>query len=115
MGNVNRNVKVLKFGPGNRTQKWSVHFKTLMECPQDLSLWAKILTKSPKKIILIIPGNPGLSAFYEDFMVSLKNKIPEDYSIWTIAHGGHEKPPPDHNLTLPSIPENPGLFNLQAQ
>ena len=47
--NVNRNVKALKFEPGNRTQKWSVHFKILMECPQDLSLWAKILTKSPRK------------------------------------------------------------------
>ena len=46
-------------------------------------------------------------------MVSLKNKIPEDYAIWTIAHGGHEKPPPDQ--TLPSISENPHLFNLQAQ
>ena len=45
-------------------------------------------------------------------MVSLKNQIDENYSIWTIAHSGQEVPP---DSMLPKISENPKLFDLKAQ
>ena len=57
-------------------------------------------------------GNPGIASFYEDFMVSLKDQVDENYSIWTIAHSGQEVPP---DSTLPKISENPNLFDLKAQ
>jgi len=66
----------------------------------------------PKKIILIIPGNPGLASYYEDFMLSLKPKLPDEYSIWTLGHGGHDIPENAENF--PSFSDHAELFNLES-
>jgi len=66
----------------------------------------------PKKIILIIPGNPGLASYYEDFMLSLKSKLPDEYSIWTLGHGGHDIPKGGENI--PSLSDHGELFNLES-
>ena len=45
-------------------------------------------------------------------MLSLKSKLPEEYSIWALGHGGHDIPKdyPDY----PKVSENPTLFNLEG-
>ena len=106
----------------------------IQNIPTKLITLGQNVSQKPKKIILIIPGehksninakipkcildiifplgNPGIASFYEDFMVSLKDQIDENYSIWTIAHSGQEVPP---DSMLPKISENPKLFDLKAQ
>jgi len=41
-----------------------------------------------KDIIVVVPGNPGVTAYYVDFLDALYRdlKIP----IWLIGHAGHE-------------------------
>ena len=41
-----------------------------------------------KKLLLVIPGNPGLASFYEDFMLGIhkETKLP----TWCISHAGHQ-------------------------
>lgn len=67
----------------------------------------------PKKIILIIPGNPGLASYYEDFMLSLKARLPDEYSIWTLGHGGHDIPENVENFPCFSV-HYAELFNLES-
>ena len=45
-------------------------------------------------------------------MLSLKSKLPDEYSIWTLGHGGHDISKDDPNI--PSLSENGELFNLEA-
>ena len=61
---------------------------------------------------LLISGNPGLASYYEDFMLSLKPKLPDEYSIWTLGHGGHDIPENIENF--PSFSDNAELFNLES-
>ena len=61
---------------------------------------------------LLISGNPGLASYYEDFMLSLKPKLPDEYSIWTLGHGGHDIPENAENF--PSFSDHAELFNLES-
>ena len=61
---------------------------------------------------LLISGNPGLASYYEDFMLSLKPKLPDEYSIWTLGHGGHDIPENAENF--PSFSDHADLFNLES-
>ncbi|XP_023321164.1 lipid droplet-associated hydrolase isoform X2 [Eurytemora carolleeae] len=46
-----------------------------------------------KEMFLIIPGNPGLAGFYQEFMKSLHGKVGNpDLSIWALSHAGHHRP-----------------------
>ena len=62
--------------------------------------------------LVLFLGNPGLASYYEDFMMSLKSKLPDEYSIWTLGHGGHDIPKDYENF--PKLSENRNLFSLEA-
>lgn len=53
-----------------------------------------------------------MASYYEDFMTSLKSKLPEDYSIWALGHGGHDIP--ENVKNYPELSENEHLFDLEA-
>ena len=53
-----------------------------------------------------------MASYYEDFMLSLKPKLPDEYSIWTLGHGGHDIPENAENV--PSFSDHAELFNLES-
>jgi len=87
-------------------------FVSLNGLPAKLITLGEGIEAKPKKLILIIPGNPGLASYYEDFMLSLKSRLPDEYSIWTLGHGGHDIPKNAKNF--PSLADHEELFNLEA-
>ncbi|XP_043290067.1 lipid droplet-associated hydrolase isoform X2 [Venturia canescens] len=46
-----------------------------------------------KDLVLVIPGNPGIPSFYEDFAKALKSKLPSETPVWVVGHAGHVQPP----------------------
>ena len=107
------------------------NFVTINKVPTKVITLGSKIEENPPKLIIVIPGkcynfhkrkdivfcssfsllgNPGSTGFYIDFMHYLKNEKPS-YSIWTIAHAGHENP---KGSSLPDLNENPDLFSLQA-
>ena len=46
----------------------------------------------PKRLVLIIPGNPGLAGYYETFMGSLHGRMGGEVPVWAIGHAGHDIP-----------------------
>jgi len=53
-----------------------------------------------KNIYIIIPGNPGLAGFYQEFMETIYSSSSDpDLSIWAISHAGHHTQNPS---TLPT-------------
>ena len=57
-----------------------------------------------KQLILIIPGNPGLASYYEDFMQKLHHDL-KGVPVWTVAHAGHEVPS-NNDTQLPPLKGN---------
>lgn len=64
-------------------------------------------------IILVIPGNPGITGFYKMFMLALHNYT--KYPVWTLSHAGHELFPGTSNKDLQSFKQNQNVFGLQGQ
>jgi len=49
------------------------------------------------RVILIVPGNPGLASFYEEFMLVLQKELSDEaLSIWAVSHIGHEQKSPPY-------------------
>ncbi|KAI9500309.1 hypothetical protein BX070DRAFT_196021 [Coemansia spiralis] len=46
---------------------------------------------SPRAVMLLIPGNPGLIDFYIDFCNALHTKFPQDLDIVGVSHLGHTR------------------------
>ena len=46
----------------------------------------------PKRLVLIIPGNPGLAGYYETFMGSLHGRMGGEVPVWAVGHAGHDIP-----------------------
>jgi len=66
----------------------------------------------PKTIILMIPGNPGVIKYYEEFMRCIFNAFEGRCPVWGISHGGHSKGPPTNNTLVSG---NVSLDNLEGQ
>ncbi|EEB13331.1 conserved hypothetical protein [Pediculus humanus corporis] len=92
-------------------------FVTINRVPLRIDSWggympSKIeakLQEKPNELILVIPGNPGVTKFYEKFLNHLYELTKKP--IWIMSHGGHDK----INSKLPSLKENKFLYNLQGQ
>ncbi|CAG5126813.1 unnamed protein product [Candidula unifasciata] len=66
-------------------------------------------------LMLIIPGNPGVPHFYEDFMQELYRHGRERIPVWTLGHAGHIKPPGGTMSLSDVYSTEENLFGLQAQ
>ncbi|XP_027732827.1 lipid droplet-associated hydrolase-like [Vombatus ursinus] len=48
---------------------------------------------SPKLLVLVITGNPGIPAFYAGFVTALYLNLQKRYPVWVISHAGHVSAP----------------------
>lgn len=62
-------------------------------------------------LILIIPGNPGIMGYYEDFMSTLHFCSGSTIPVWGVSHAGHVKIPHDKQTEAPA--HDP--FSFQGQ
>lgn len=70
-------------------------------------------TSEDEHIILIIPGNPGITGFYKIFTLALHNYT--KYPVWILSHAGHELPPGTASEEIPSFKCNQNIYGLQGQ
>lgn len=68
-----------------------------------------------KNVVIIIPGNPGIPQFYEDFMKSLSSKLPSETPVWSVGHAGHVQPPKGLEIAMPANEEWNKYYGLTAQ
>ncbi|EFA08623.1 lipid droplet-associated hydrolase [Tribolium castaneum] len=66
-----------------------------------------------RDIILVIPGNPGLTGFYKMFMHTLNEKT--GFPVWIVGHAGHELPKKNSLFSVQPLQGNEGLFGLRGQ
>lgn len=67
-----------------------------------------------KDIVLVIPGNPGIPAFYTGFIKALKSRLPTETPVWVMGHAGHVLGPRPGNFMFEENPRDPA-FTLQGQ
>lgn len=63
----------------------------------------------PSELILVVPGNPGITKFYDKFIYELHERTKKP--VWLVSHGGHDKT----NKKFPKLESNKNLYNLQGQ
>lgn len=77
--------------------------------------WGKDLDELKKcgeeDLIVVIPGNPGITRFYTMFLQTVYEQVP--YPIVIIGHAGHE--PPANEDLIPPLKGNECLYGLQGQ
>lgn len=68
-----------------------------------------------KDIVVVISGNPGIAAFYEGFIKTLKSRLPSEIPVWVIGHAGHVQPPNNLAITMPNDSTWHEHYSLTAQ
>ncbi|XP_015589159.1 lipid droplet-associated hydrolase [Cephus cinctus] len=68
-----------------------------------------------KDIVIVIPGNPGVPAFYEGFIKSLKTKLPTETPVWIVGHAGHVLPPKHLQISIPDTSTGKHFYDLKGQ
>ncbi|KAF7286822.1 hypothetical protein GWI33_003879 [Rhynchophorus ferrugineus] len=73
--------------------------------------WIEESAGSTNKIIILIPGNPGITHFYQKFAKTLyeRSEIP----VWCVGHAGHNFS--DRSVTFPKFDDNKHLYGLSGQ
>ncbi|KAI8907410.1 hypothetical protein EDD86DRAFT_219455 [Gorgonomyces haynaldii] len=59
-----------------------------------------IENRNPSKTLLFVPGNPGLSQYYHDYLLELDKLTNHSLQIYCISQAGHDHRPTKHPLTL---------------
>lgn len=65
-----------------------------------------------KDIVICIPGNPGLTKVYSEFLQTVHEQV--GYPVWIIGHAGHELPN-DVKSEIPPLEANEKIYGLQGQ
>ncbi|XP_050460389.1 lipid droplet-associated hydrolase [Cataglyphis hispanica] len=73
------------------------------------------LPQSSKHVVLVIPGNPGVPRFYEEFIKALYSRLTLDTPVWIIGHAGHVQPPDNLEIAMPSDEKWAECYSLNAQ
>ncbi|XP_066540366.1 lipid droplet-associated hydrolase isoform X2 [Hoplias malabaricus] len=82
---------------------------------RDLHAAAKT-PNTPKVLILVIPGNPGVVGFYKTFMWTLYQAFNRRYPVWSVSHAGHCTPPDTMDLVEDAAAmEAKDVFGLNGQ
>lgn len=69
----------------------------------------------PQTLMLLIPGNPGVPYYYEDFMKELYDHCDGQVPVWAIGQAGHVRPPGESLTISDIVSTNDCLFGLEAQ
>lgn len=75
----------------------------------------RLPTDAKQVLMLIIPGNPGVPYFYEDFMQELYSHCDGQVPVWTIGHAGHVRPPGAQLKASDIYATDEDIFGLEAQ
>lgn len=59
--------------------------------PTELLTLGSSIDENPKDIILIIPGNPGVTSYYKTFMQTVYSQMEGSHAVWALSHAGHCK------------------------
>ena len=73
-----------------------------------------IAAEGKQDIVIIITGNPGVPAFYQEFAQTVQSKLPTEVPIWVIGHTGHTKPPPNLPDSYPDTKTSRNLYDLKG-
>lgn len=65
-----------------------------------------------KDVVIIIPGNPGVTTFYDRFAKTIHDQL--GYPVWCIGHAGHNIPQ-EEVTPFPKLALNPDLYGLKGQ
>uniref|UniRef100_A0A1L8DBY4 Lipid droplet-associated hydrolase n=1 Tax=Nyssomyia neivai TaxID=330878 RepID=A0A1L8DBY4_9DIPT len=68
-----------------------------------------------KKVIVLVPGNPGFKAFYDEFASEVYDNLGQKIPIIQTGHLGQERLSRHYDSNLPPIEGNEHLYNLDAQ
>lgn len=68
---------------------------------------------APPDIVVCIPGNPGVTEFYIEFLQTLHEQL--RFPVWIIGHAGHESPSKDSVRKMPPLKGNGQLYDLEGQ
>lgn len=68
-----------------------------------------------RDIVIVITGNPGIPAFYEEFIETVNSKLPTEVPVWVIGHAGHTRPPDNALLDVPDTRNHRNLYDLKGQ
>lgn len=89
--------------PGLLCRAGSVKMAAANDCPEPGKLYKEVITldgvrtvlskilpqrKINKHVIVVIPGNPGLIEFYDDFVTSLFDALQGQLPVFGISHTG---------------------------
>lgn len=74
--------------------------------------WIEESSGTTNKVIILIPGNPGMVGFYKDFAKLLYEKT--EIPVWCLSHAGHNFADKS-TVTMPSFQENQHLYGLEGQ
>lgn len=67
-----------------------------------------------KDLVLVIPGNPGISGFYKKFIKYVKLQLPTEVPVWVVGYAGHVQPP-KHLAFSSNETSQDNLYNLNGQ
>ncbi|XP_041361090.1 lipid droplet-associated hydrolase-like [Gigantopelta aegis] len=66
-------------------------------------------------IFLVIPGNPGIIEYYEEFLRVLYFNTGSRIPVWGISHAGHVSVPKSASGFSEILKDPPGVFSLGGQ
>lgn len=81
-------------------------------CVRTWGRWIEETGRPNEDIIIMFPGNPGLTGYYELFLEKLHNKL--GYTCWIIGHAGHEESS-NKLFEVPPLKGNEESFTVEAQ
>ena len=70
-------------------------------------------SEQPQDLILVIPGNPGVTGFYKMFMHTLHEKT--GFPVWIVGHAGHDVPKKNAVCGVQGLKGNEELFGMKGQ
>jgi len=86
--------------------------------PTHIMTWGQTVNEpfkeETKEIVVVIPGNPGLPAFYTSFCSTLYTELDSKVPVWVVGHAGHNEPS-GKNIVVPSLEGNEHLYSVQGQ
>jgi len=69
------------------------------------------IQSKPQRVVLIIPGNPGLCGFYETLVSRLWTGLNSSVdAVWCVSHAGHDALPAE-----PPLKNNEEIYSLEGQ
>lgn len=76
--------------------------------------WGRTLTDSSdvNDLLLVIPGNPGVTRFYTMFLQTIHERT--GIPVWIVGHAGHE-PPKNCEEGTPPLKGNEEVYGLEGQ